>query len=92
MVGLAERDRKAAEQGDADAQHNLGVTYATGLGASTDLIQAYAWVDLAAAAYPEGSERDDAAKMRDSVASRMTPDQIAQAKKMAAEWKPKPEL
>ena len=78
--------RKAAEQGDANAQFNLGNMYATGRGGPQDSVQAHMWLNLAA------SKGDtDAVKVRDKVAEKMTPAQIAEAQKMAAEWKPKPE-
>ena len=35
--------------------------------------------------------RDKAVKNRDRVAAKMTPAQIAEAQKLAREWKPKPE-
>jgi TPR repeat protein len=82
--------RKAAEQGNARAQHNVGVMYAAGRGAARDLVQAYMWLQLAAATYPPGADRDAAADNRDDVGSEMTAAQISKAKKMAAEWKPKP--
>ena len=34
---------KAAEQGDVDAQYNLGLMYYNGEGVPKDLVQAYAW-------------------------------------------------
>ena len=40
--------RKAAEQGDADAQYNLGVCYANGYGLQKDLTQAMFWFRKAA--------------------------------------------
>lgn len=82
--------RKAAEQGDARAQHNVGVLYAAGRGAARDLVLAYMWLQLAAATYPPGADRDAAANNRDEVGREMTASQIGKAKKMAAEWKPKP--
>jgi hypothetical protein len=42
------------------------------------------WWNLAAA---QGNE--DARKNRDLAARRMTPDQLAEAQRMAREWKPK---
>ena len=80
--------RLAAEQGNADAQHNLGMMYEAGEGVTKDLASAYLWFDLSARTYPAGKDRDDAIKHRDSVAAKMTPEQIAKAKKLAAEWKP----
>jgi uncharacterized protein len=82
--------RKAAEQGNARAQHNVGVMYAIGRGAARDLVLAYMWLQLAAATYPPGADRAAAANNRDDVGREMTAAQIAKAKKMATEWKPKP--
>jgi TPR repeat protein len=39
--------RLAAEQGNANAQHNLGIMYAKGTGVSEDNVMAYVWVNLA---------------------------------------------
>ena len=36
-----------AEQGDDDAQNNLGVMYASGTGVSQDKVEAYVWFSLA---------------------------------------------
>jgi uncharacterized protein len=82
--------RKAADQGYGPAQNNIGVAYDKGIGVPQDYIQAYVWFSLAAAASQQGVEHDRATKNRDKVASKMTPEQIAEAKKLAAEWKPKP--
>ncbi|WP_373874001.1 tetratricopeptide repeat protein, partial [Aeromonas caviae] len=41
--------RKAAEQGDMDAQYNLGHMYHGGRGVPQDYKQAYAWASTAAA-------------------------------------------
>jgi hypothetical protein len=42
--------QRAAEQGDANAQYNLGVMYAKGQGVPEDYVWAYAWINLAKAA------------------------------------------
>ena len=76
--------RKAAEQGLAKAQLNLGVMYANGRGVPQDYVQAHMWWNLSAA---QGDA--DATKNRDIVAAKMTPAQIAEAQKLAREWKPK---
>lgn len=75
--------RKAAEQGDARAQYNLGLIYSNGEGVPQDYVQAHKWFDLAAFF---GNEV--AAGNRDSVEALMTPAQIAEAQKLASEWKP----
>jgi uncharacterized protein len=86
--------RKAAEQGHALAQYNLGVMYERGAGVSQDYVLAHTWYNLAAAQFSasENESRDSAVKGRDFVASKMTPAQIAEAQRLAREWKPKPEL
>jgi TPR repeat protein len=77
--------RPLAESGDATAQYNLGVFYDNGLGVPQDKINAYIWFSLAAA-----QGRKGAAAIRDLMARRMTPGQIAEAQKLAREWKPVP--
>ncbi len=83
--------QKAAEQGDAAAQNNLGFTYSRGQGIPQDYTLAHMWYNLAASHWPPGSDRDMAVKNRDIVAAKMTPAQIAEAQRLAREWKPKPE-
>jgi TPR repeat protein len=77
--------RRAAEQRDADAQAALGEMYADGRGVLQDYVQAHMWFNLAASA----GYHDEAAKARDTLTAKMTPAQIAEAQKMAREWKPK---
>jgi TPR repeat protein len=72
--------RKAADQGDAKAQFNLGFMYDNGQGVPQNYILAYAWSNLAAA---KGQKQ--APKLRDSVAGKMTPAQIAEAQKLSAQ-------
>jgi uncharacterized protein len=75
--------RLAANQGRADAQFNLGVMYAQGQGVPQDYVSAHMWFNLSAA---QGDQ--SAAKNRDNIARRMTPAQIAEAQRLAHEWKP----
>lgn len=76
--------RLAADQGQLESQKNLGVIYSTGgPGVAADPMQAYLWFDVASKADPVSGSR------RDRVAARMTPDQVTQAKALAAAWKPK---
>jgi hypothetical protein len=76
---------RAAEQGLAKAQDNLGIMYANGQGVPQDYVSAHMWFNLSAA---QGDA--DGIKNRDLVAQHMTPPQIAEAQKLAREWKPKP--
>ena len=71
------------------AQYNLGAMYHNGKGVPQDYAQAHMWFNLAAFRFPPGERRDKAARNRDIVAERMTPAQIAEAQKLAREWKPK---
>ena len=70
---------------DYEAQHALGFMYEAGLGAPKDLVQAYMWLSLAAAHGDKKAAGDGA-----GVAKLMTPDQIAEAQRLAREWKPTP--
>ena len=83
--------RHAADQGDAQAQYNLGLSYAKGEASEPDKVIAHMWFNLAAAHFPvsDTSNRSAARKNRDLVAEKMTPDQIAEAEKLALDWKPK---
>ena len=82
--------RLAAEQGNPTAQSNLGSMYFSGEGVPQDYVQAYLWVDLAASRFPPSAKKDrEAAHNREIVASKMTSAQIAEAQKLAREWKPK---
>ena len=75
--------RMAAEQGTVGAQSNLGVAYFYGQGVPQDYVLAHMWLNLAAT---HGNSSD--AENRDTVAKKMTRDQIAEAQRMAREWKP----
>jgi hypothetical protein len=82
--------RRAAGQGYALAQFALGMMYDAGRGVPQDYVQAHAWYNLGASRFSasEKKERDVAVKSRDEVASKMTPAQIAEAQRLAREWKP----
>jgi TPR repeat protein len=72
--------RPLADQGDVTAQTVVGLMYYFNYG---DRVTAYMWFNLAAAqgnAFAEMFIRDTADKM--------TPEQIAEAQKLAREWKP----
>ena len=76
--------RQFADQGYAPAQNNLGVLYHFGKGVTQDYVHAHMWYSLAAA---RGEKV--AGKWRDILADLMTAEQIAQARRLAREWKPK---
>ena len=80
--------RLAAEQGDAGARHSLGLKYLFGQGVPRDYVLAYMWFSLAEAADRHEGEPDYAAarESRDLAARHLTPDQIADAERVAREW------
>jgi len=78
--------RPLAEEENAVAQNNLGGMYYNGQGVAQDYVQAHMWFSLAAA---QGNE--SARWNRDIVEEKMTPEQIAEARRLAREWKPKGE-
>lgn len=77
--------RRSAEQGNDLAQRRLGLLYEHGDGVPKDFVQAYMWLKLGAT---NGGK--SGAIMRDELAAKMTSDQLAEAKRLAQEWKPKP--
>jgi uncharacterized protein len=74
---------KAAEQGNPVAQFQLGNMYHLGKGVTQNYIMAYMWLDLAA-----NRGNANAREIRRIVAGKMDPADIAEAKRMAEEWKP----
>ena len=75
--------RKAANQGYASGQTNLGFMYATGKGVLKDLVQAHKWWNLGSM-----NGNDKASRNRDRVEKKMTSSQIAEAQRLARNWKP----
>jgi TPR repeat protein len=77
--------RLAAAQGNALAEVFVGMAYEYGTeDLPEDVVLAYMWISLAAA---QGAR--NAAELRDLFALGMKPDQIAEAQRLAREWKPK---
>ena len=69
-----------AEQGDANAQGNLGFMYAFGAGVLKDYVYAHMWGNIAAT---NGNALG--AKLRDDFEKKMTPSQIEKAQDLARE-------
>jgi len=76
--------RKAAEQGYTPAQGTLGYMYEYGQGVPKDYVEAYMWFNLAAADGIAG-----AAQGRDRLEHLMTTQQIVEAQRRTAAWRPK---
>lgn len=75
---------KSAEGGHAGAFGDLGALYWEGRGTARDDVRAYMWWTIAAR-----REEPRAAELRDMAAARMAPDRIAEAKRLARDWKPR---
>ncbi len=73
---------KAAEQGNSIAQYQLGTMYHLGKGVSQNYGLAYMWLDLSAS-----GGNLSAKEIRRIVAGKMTAAEIADAKRMAEEWR-----
>ena len=75
--------RSAADAGDRRAMLALGRLHVQGLGVLQDYVEAHKWLNLAAS-------RGEAAapEERDAVAAKMTPEERAEAQKLARAWRP----
>jgi TPR repeat protein len=75
--------RKAATQGQPIAQFSLGLLYVKGDGVPKDYVEAYKWWNLCTAR-ADAKAKENLAKLE----KMMTRDQIADAQKMARQFKP----
>jgi uncharacterized protein len=78
---------EGAARGDTFAQAMLGLMYDKGHGVPQDFVLAYKWLNLAAA-HAYGRQRDVFARLRDAVASKMSPNEIAAGQRLALYWTP----
>lgn len=80
--------RKAALQGDAKAQFSYGYMHASGNGVSVDYVTAVMWFEIAAAnPSPAGRGINGLVEgTREIVEAKMTPQQVAEAKRRARDW------
>lgn len=72
-----------AKQGNALAEFNIGFMYANGQGVPQNLIEAYVWTHTAATNASDSDYQKQYADLRDSVAKKMTANQIVAAKNLA---------
>jgi TPR repeat protein len=75
--------RRSADQGNAWGQLLLGLCYNRGEGVEKDTVEAYKWLNLAAT---QGS--DSFVKARDNVLKTLTPEEIVEGQKRAADFSP----
>ena len=92
FVEAAKWYRRAADQGDPVSQRSLAFMYEHGWGVPQDFVLAHMLYNLAVPQLePLGGGYNSAAMDREYLEKRMTPAQIAEAQKLAREWKPKSE-
>ncbi len=72
--------RLAAEQGDAEAQGNLGVMYGNGTGVPKDNLLAYMWLNIA------GANGDDVEENMGIISGEMSQADIAKAQEMTRQY------
>lgn len=86
--------KRSAEQGYSMAQFNLGSMYAMGEGVSLDLVEAYKWFSVAAkgGGYLDSERaKNEAARVRNTLASRISQTQREAGESRANQWKAIPE-
>ena len=76
---------QAAIRGNPFGQGMLGLMYDKGHGVPQDFVLAYKWLNLAAAR-SQRRERDFFLRLRNAVASKMSPAQIAEGQRLAMAW------
>jgi len=78
---------QAAMRGNPFGQAMFGLLYDKGHGVPQDFVLAYKWLNLAAARARK-RDRDHYLRLRDAVASKMSPDEIALGQRLALNWAP----
>jgi TPR repeat protein len=81
---------RAAEQGHSHAMLILGGLYAIGRGAPKDNIKAYKWAYIVGTASRVEEFRNGARQLMGLLETRMTPDDVNQAKSDAGRWRAAP--
>ena len=80
--------KRAARTGQPRAQFALGMLYTEGWGVPRDDVQAHKWLNLAASRLPPGNDLKNAVKDRDRIAKKLTPERLAEAQRLASNWRP----
>ena len=78
---------QAAIAGNPFAQAMLGLMYDKGHGVPLDVVLAYKWMNLAAG-HASRRQRDYYLRLRNAIASKMSPNQIAEGQVLAMNWAP----
>ncbi len=80
--------RKAAEMGHAPSQLALARMYFSGRGIKRDPERAHFWASVAAASLQD-AEQQECTRIRDDAQKQLDPKQLAKAKNLLNEWKPR---
>ena len=81
--------RRAAEQGDDAAEEALAAAYFFGRGVPQDYIEAHKWANLALANSADEIVRETHVTLLETIAEKLTREQVVEAQKLAREWKAK---
>jgi hypothetical protein len=84
MAQAVEWYRKAAEQGNAEAQATLGLLYSMGQGVAHNDVEAYYWLDLAAAV--KGPNQERYAANRQMIGTHITVEELVAVQERVAKW------
>jgi TPR repeat protein len=88
VVAAARWYRRGADRDDIQAQYKLAQMYFDGTGVTRDYSSAYVWYTLAASQAPLLDNRKGLIELRNIAGARMTPEQVAEAERRVATWKP----
>lgn len=81
--------RKGADLGSAECQWSLGQCFLQGKGVAQDSLQAYALWDAAVDGVDNPEQKKGMGERRDTIGKNLSPGQMADASRLAAEWKSK---
>ena len=82
---------RSAEQGDDAAEEALAGAYFFARGVPQDYLEAHKWANLAVSNAADEIARDSHLTLLESIAEKLTPEQVVEAQKLARDWKAKPE-
>jgi len=82
VVTAAKWFQSAASLGQSEAQLAIGELFEEGHGVAQDFVKAHMWYNLAAAAGVSGAET-----RRNAIGAKMTPEQLADAQRLASQWR-----
>lgn len=83
--------QEGANRGEVLAQNNLGLMLKNGYGADQDKVRGYLWLHLAALSYLGAADEERYTNVigsRNQLAAAMTPEEIAEATRLAEAWRP----